>query len=94
MSDDKIKYINIAIKNIKIIQKKVMDDMKDEDTIKKEERSKFLAWQTYESTIINLETQRYILESIQDTDKITTLAYRVALISLGASLISILSSLI
>ena len=82
MSDNtkKIESINYAIKKSKINQEKVVEDMIS-GKIKKEDNSKFLAWQSYGVMITNLKTQKYVLESIRDTDKITILAYRVALIN-------------
>ena len=90
----KIIDIEKTIKNAELKQIKVVEDMASETIIKKEDTAKFLAWQTYESIIINLETQKSILEALQDSDSITILAYRVALISFGAGLISIISTLI
>ena len=93
MSDDRIKKIQKAIKKTEELQKIVPKEIID-GTVHKEIVSSLSVYLQYEGIRVNLETQKDILLSIKETDKITTLAYRVALISLGASLISIISVLI
>jgi hypothetical protein len=83
------KAIEIAKKN----RDKAMHDIRT-GKMTKDEIPGFGCWLEYESVILSLETKRIILESINETDKTTKLAYRVSVISLVASMIAIVSSLI
>ena len=93
MSNNKIKNIQDTIKQARERQITIVKDI-EEGIMPEKHISSFTVWAEYESIIVNLQTQQSVMESIKDTDRITMLAYRVALISLGASGISILASLI
>lgn len=93
MSTKEIQNIRKQIQDGVEKQIKIVEDIQD-GTMHKDLIPSFSCWLQYEGILLNLHTQEYVLKSIQDTDKITTLAYRVALISLGASLISIVSGLL
>lgn len=58
-----------------------------------DERAEINVFMHYENIITNLQTQHYILTTLKSTDKLTMLAYRVAWISLGAGLISIVGNI-
>jgi len=93
ISDDKIKKVDRAITWAYRLQNRIIEDIED-GTMPIPNMATFSSWLAYEGILVTLKTQKSVLESIRDTDRITTLAYRVALISLGASLISIVSNFI
>lgn len=57
-----------------------------------EEKIEINMFMHYESIITNLKAQKRMVFVLNSTDRLTMIAYRVALISLGASLISIVGN--
>lgn len=92
---DEIPEIQELNKSIERITKalKVSEDLYNDATEPLKKQHYKTQYFQFSAVIIQLSSQKKVIRVIQKAEKITNLAYIVALVSLGASLISLVASL-